>query len=215
MSKSHDAPGGKEPDMSKRRSGHRPPQRDPDPPTTGPGMLAPGCGHETRQIIAGRCRRCYGRAWRQARREAREQTPPPNAPRPLSEQRPAAPTQTPEPAPTGAAPTTGPGPMRGNAAMAAEYRRVSEQLVEAVALARQIAETRDYWKKRAEALEAELATEAEAELEFSPSLDDLRAIFEEAAGRLFPWELVEFARLVNDAVARYAPHEAATNGGGR
>jgi hypothetical protein len=46
-------------------------------------------------------------------------------------------------------------------------------------------------------------------------LDDLRSLFEEVAPRLFPWEVVAFAGLVNDAVTRYAPHEVATNGGGR
>ncbi len=56
--------------------------------------------------------------------------------------------------------------------------------------------------------------EAEGTLE-CPTLDDLRHLFEEAAGRLLPWELVAFARLVNEAVARYAPHEGATNGGAR
>lgn len=74
----------------------------------------------------------------------------------------------------------------------------------------------DGWQQaldRADGLLDELE-EAEGALE-CPTLDDLRAIFEEAAGRWFPWELVQFAALVNAAVARYAPHEVATNGGGR
>jgi hypothetical protein len=86
----------------------------------------------------------------------------------------------------------------------AQRAEARAQLAEAVALARQAADAGLQQKQRADVAEDELA-EALRSLE-TPTLDDLRNIFEAGAARLFPWELREFTALVTETAARLDPH---------